>query len=62
MLPNPLQHVHKICIGIQSVQAAGGDQALDDADVLGTEFGLTEVPILPFTEIFGDYILDKPNR
>jgi len=33
-----LQHVHQIRVGIDIVQFAGTDQALDDADMLGAQF------------------------
>lgn len=45
MLADALQNIDEIRIGIDSVQSACDDQALHDPDVLGTEFGPTEVPM-----------------
>ena len=44
MLADPLQHIDQVGVRIDAVQSAGDDQALDDADVLGAEFGPTEEP------------------
>ena len=38
VLTNTLQHIDQIIIRIDVVQTAGGDQALQDADLLGAEF------------------------
>ncbi len=42
MLSDPLQYIDEIGVGINAVQSAGNDQTLDDADVLGAEFGPAE--------------------
>ena len=42
MLADSLQHIDQIGGGINVVQSAGDDQTLDDADVLGAEFGPAE--------------------
>ncbi len=39
-----LEHIDEIGVGIDAVEATGDDQALNDADVAGTEFGPTEKP------------------
>ena len=46
MEADPLQHVDQIGVGIDALQAAGGQQALDDADVLGADLGPAEQPVL----------------
>ena len=47
MLVDALQHVHEIGVRIDVVQAAGHQQTLDDADVLGAQFGPGEQPVAP---------------
>jgi hypothetical protein len=42
MCTNSLQHIDEIGVRVDTVQAAGDDQTLDDADVLGAEFGPAE--------------------
>jgi hypothetical protein len=42
MFADSLQCIDEIGVGINVVQSAGDDQALDDADVLGAEFGPAE--------------------
>ena len=42
MLADPLQYIDEIGVRIDAVQSAGDDQTLDDADVLGAEFGPAE--------------------
>ena len=42
-----------VAVGIDAVQAAGDDQALQDADVLGAEFGPTEHPRFSIIQTFG---------
>ena len=42
MLSDPLQYIDEIGVGINAAQSAGNDQTLDDADVLGAEFGPAE--------------------
>ena len=46
MLADPLQDIDQVGVGIDAMQAAGDDQALDDADVFGTELGPAEDPVL----------------
>ena len=46
-----LEHIDEVGIWIDAVQAAGHEQALDDADVAGTEFGPAEQPILAVMEV-----------
>ena len=40
-----LKHIHQVRIGIDAVQPAGADQALDDADVGGPDFAPAEQPV-----------------
>lgn len=42
---DPLQHIDPVGVGIDALQAAGGDQALDDADAFGPDFGPAEQPV-----------------
>ncbi len=44
VLCDPLQYVDEIGIRIDAVQPAGHDQALNDADVAGAEFGPAKKP------------------
>jgi len=44
MLADSLQDVDQVGVGIDAVEPAGDDQALDDADLFGTEFCPTEKP------------------
>lgn len=46
MLTDTLQHVHKVVIRVDVVQAAGRQQALHDADVFRAQFGPAEQPVL----------------
>ena len=48
-----LQDIDQVVVGIDAVQAAGDDQALQDADVLGAEFGPTEHPRFSIIQTFG---------
>jgi len=41
MLADALQHVHQVSVGVNIVQLAGADQALDDAQVFRAQFGPT---------------------
>jgi hypothetical protein len=41
---DPLQNIDQVGVWIDAMQSAGHDQTLDDADVLGTEFGPAEEP------------------
>lgn len=52
LIGDALQNVDEIAIGIDAVQAAGDDQALDDADVFGAKLGPAEEPGLAFREAF----------
>ena len=42
MFADPLQHINEISVPIDAVGSAGYNQTLDDADVLGAEFGPAE--------------------
>jgi len=42
MLVDPLQHIDQVGVRIDAVQPAGGQQALDDADVPGAGLGPAE--------------------
>ena len=44
MQGDSLEHIDEVGVGIDAVQAAGDDQALNDADVAGAELGPTEKP------------------
>ncbi len=44
VLCHALEHIDEVGVGIDAVQAAGDDQALDDADVAGAEFGRAKKP------------------
>lgn len=39
VLADVLQDIGQIGVGVDVVQSAGGEQALDDADLLGAELG-----------------------
>jgi hypothetical protein len=52
MLADPLQHVDEIRVRVDTLQAAGGDQALHDARVLGADFGPTKKPVLAVMIIY----------
>lgn len=45
VVPNALQNVHQVVVGIDLMQAAGREQTLHYADVLGTELCPGEEPI-----------------
>ena len=45
VLADTLQDIDEVGVEVDRVQATSDDQALHDADVLGTEFGPTEIPI-----------------
>jgi hypothetical protein len=47
MLSDALEDVDEVVVGVDVVQPAGDDQALDDADVFGPELGPAEEPVLP---------------
>ena len=44
---DPLQHIDQVVVGIDPLQAAGGDQALHDADVVGPQLGPAKQPAAP---------------
>ena len=44
VLRDALKHIDEVGVGIDAMEAAGDDQALDDADVAGAELGPTEKP------------------
>jgi len=52
VLADALQHVHQVGVRIQVVQFAGGDQALDDPQVFGTEFSPAKKPIFSIMQSF----------
>ncbi len=41
---DPLEHIHEVDIGIDALQAARGNQALHDADIVGTDFRPAKQP------------------
>ena len=45
MLANALQNVDQVVVGVDLVQAAGGEQALYDTDVFGAELCPGEQPV-----------------
>ncbi len=45
MLTDSLQNVYQIGVGIDAVQLAGADQALDDAQVFSAQFRPAEQPV-----------------
>ena len=47
VLADALEHIDQVVVRIDAVQAAGDDEALDDADMLGAEFCPGEHPCLP---------------
>jgi len=47
MSANALQHIDQIGVGIDVLQPAGDQQALDDADVFGPDLGPVEQPVAP---------------
>ena len=51
MLADALQDVDQVGVGIDAVEPAGDDQALDDADVFGAQLGPAEEPRSPVIEI-----------
>ena len=48
MLADPLRQVDEVRVRVDALQAAGGDQALHDASVLGANFGPTEKPVFSY--------------
>ncbi len=45
-----LQDVHQVGVGIDALQAARAEQALDDPDVLGPDFGPAEEVVAALME------------
>lgn len=52
MLADAQQHIGQVGVGIDVVQFAGADQALNDADMLGADLGPAEQPVLAVMETF----------
>jgi NaMN:DMB phosphoribosyltransferase len=52
MLADALQDIDEIGIRVDSLQLTRHQQALDDADLLGTQFTPAETPVSPFMESF----------
>jgi len=44
---NPLENVHEVIVGIDALEPAGAEEALDDAQVLGSELCPTKEPVFP---------------
>jgi len=44
MLADALQYIDQVGVGIDAVQPAGDDQALDDTDLFGAQLGPAEEP------------------
>ena len=47
MVGDALQDIDEVIVRIDAMQAAGDDQALYDADVLGANLGRAEEPVFP---------------
>jgi hypothetical protein len=41
---NPLENVHEVIVGIDALEPAGVEEALDDAQMLGSELCPTKEP------------------
>ena len=52
MLAHALQDIGQVGGDIDTLQLAGRDQALNDADLFGAELGPAEEPVAPFIESF----------
>ena len=52
MVADSLQHIDQIVVGVDLVQPASHDQAVDDAHVLRTDFGPVEQPSFSVMEMF----------
>ena len=50
MLAHTLQDIDQIRVDIDTMQLAGRDQALNNADLLGTQLGPAEQLVAPFIE------------
>ena len=44
---NPLEHVYEIIVGVDALESARTEEALDDAEMLGSELCPAEHPISP---------------
>jgi hypothetical protein len=47
MLTDALEDIDQVCIRVNTMEAAGHDEALHDANVLRAQFSPTEIPTLP---------------
>ncbi len=47
MQTDPLQDIDPVDVGIDPLHAAGGQQALNDPNLLGADLGPTEQPVAP---------------
>jgi len=52
MLVDALQYIHEIRVGVNAVQFAGHQQALDDTDLAGAKLSPAEEPVAPLMETF----------
>ena len=52
MLADALQDIDQIGVGVDTLQLARHQQALDDADLFGAQFTPAEQPVLSFMERF----------
>ena len=52
MLTKALQDIDQIFVGVDPVQSAGAEEALDHAHVFGPDLGPAEEPVLPIIEMF----------
>ena len=50
MLCNTLKYVDEICVDVDTMESAGHNEALDDANLSGTELGPTKIPIFSIME------------
>jgi len=55
---NPLEHVYEVIVGIDALEPAGAQEALDDTQVLGSQFGPTKEPIFPAQRDGADLAFD----
>ena len=49
---DPLQYIDEIRVRVDALQPAGGDQALHDARMIGSNFGPTKKPVLSIMIIY----------
>jgi hypothetical protein len=52
MLTNSLQNVDEIGVDVDTMEPTGHNEALDDTNLFGAQFGPTEIPIFSIREIF----------